>query len=152
MQEDLIKHSGVISEITDHLIKVNIVAQSACASCHAKGYCGVSDMKEKIIEVKKSGNINQNVGDFVVVAMNQKLGIKAVMYGYMLPFAILMITLIGSLSYFKNEGVAGLAALSVLIPYYVTLYIFRDKLKDKFQFHIETTNSMNFTNFNITQK
>jgi sigma-E factor negative regulatory protein RseC len=152
MDENLIKHRGVISEINSQSILVNIIAESACAACHAKGVCGVADMKEKIIEVKNSGKIDQKVGDFVVVTMNRNLGIQAVVYGYFIPFILLMITLIVSLSYMDSQGMAGILSLLILAPYYLVLYFFRHKLKNRFDFQIENSNSTNKLNFNTTQK
>jgi sigma-E factor negative regulatory protein RseC len=150
-QEDLVKHEGVISEITNDLIRVSIVAQSACASCHAKGFCGAADMQEKIIDVKNSGNTNQKVGDFVTVTMKRKLGNKAVLYGYFLPFIILMITLVAALSLIENEGTAGLLSLGILIPYYFVLYLFRGKLKASFEFRLESRQPLSEFNFNISK-
>lgn len=143
MHDSLVKHSGVISQINRDSILVNIIAESACATCHAKGVCGVADMKEKIIEVKKSGVIDQKVGDFVVVMMKQNLGIQAVLYGYFIPFILLMITLIISLSYMDSQGLAGILALLILAPYYLVLYFFRQKLRKRFDFQIENSNSTN---------
>jgi len=152
MQNDLIKHQGIISEINTETIKVSIVAQSACASCHAKGFCSAADMQEKIIDVRNTGKINQKVGDFVTIVMQQKLGIRAVLYGYFLPFVLLMITLVAALSYFDNEGIAGLASLAVLIPYYLALFMLRDKLKKQFEFYIEKNNFATNLNLNIAKQ
>jgi len=35
---------------------------------------------------------------------------------------------------FENELIGGLAGLSVLFPYYIILYLMRNKLKQKFVF------------------
>ena len=150
-QEDLVKHQGVISEITHDNIRVSIVAQSACASCHAKGVCGAADMQEKFIDVKNNGNANQKTGDFVTVTMRRKLGTKAVLYGYFLPFVLLLVTLIASVSVIDNEGMAGLISLGVLVPYYFGLYMVRDKLKQNFEFHIQQENPTTDLNFNIAE-
>ncbi len=151
-QEDLVKHDGVISEITNENIRVSIMAQSACASCHAKGFCGAADMQEKFIDVKNTGDSNQKVGDFVTVTMKRKLGNKAVLYGYFLPFVLLMITLVAALSSLESEGLAGLISLGILIPYYFVLYTLRDKLKAGFEFHIENKNPSTNFNFNISEQ
>ena len=150
-KEDLVKHQGVISEITTDNIRVSIVAQSACASCHAKGFCGAADMQEKFIDVKNYGYTNQKVGDFVTVTMKRKLGTKAVFFGYFLPFELLLATLIGMLGIFEDEGIAGLISLGVLVPYYFGLYMLRDRLKQGFEFHIEQNNPTTNLNFNLVE-
>lgn len=150
-KEDLVKHQGIISEITNDNIRVSIMAQSACASCHAKGFCGAADMQEKFIDVKNYGGINQKVGDFVTVTMRRRLGTKAVLYGYFLPFVLLLATLIVMLSILDNEGLAGLISLGVLVPYYFGLYMLKDRLKQGFEFHIEQKNPSTNFNFNLAE-
>jgi sigma-E factor negative regulatory protein RseC len=136
--KELISHTGRINQITTNRIFVTIVSESACAACHAKGFCGVSDMKEKVIEIKNPGNFEHKIGECVTIVMQRSTGLKAVFYGYILPFIILMVTLLGTLNATNNEGLAGLFALLVLAPYYFALFMMREKLKSKFEFRIET--------------
>jgi len=152
MAEELVKHQGVISEIDNEIIRVSIIAQSACASCHVKGVCSAADMQEKIIDVKNTGIIDQKVGDFVTITMKRKLGNRAVFFGYFLPFIILMITLVSALSYFDDEGIAGLASLAILVPYYFALYMMKDKLKESFEFQLENKNLTSNINLNIAEQ
>lgn len=152
MAEELVKHQGVISDIDNENIRVSIIAQSACASCHAKGFCSAADMQEKFIDVKNIGNIDQKVGDFVTITMKRKLGNRAVFFGYFLPFIILMITLVGALNYFDDEGIAGLASLAILVPYYFALYMMKDKLKESFEFQLENKDLTTNINLNIAEQ
>ena len=59
-------------------------------------------------------------------------------YGYLLPLILMVIALVGVLKATHSEGAAALSALGVLVPYYVVLYLFRNKLKNKLSFSIET--------------
>ena len=152
MAEELVKHQGVISEIEQNNIRVSIIAQSACASCHAKGVCSAADMQEKFIDVKNNGNIDQKVGDFVTITMRRRLGNRAVFFGYFLPFVLLMLTLVSALSYFDDEGIAGLTSLAILIPYYFVLYMLKDKFKEGFEFHIENKNLTTNINLNTAEQ
>ncbi len=136
---DQITHTGRINQITPTWIFVTIVSESACSACHAKGFCGAADMKEKIIEVKNPKNEELKPGDSVTIVMQKSTGLKAVFYGYILPFIVLMATLLGTLNATNNEGLAGLLALLVLVPYYFALYMMRDKLQSKFEFKIDSS-------------
>ena len=133
---ETIKHSGVIKEIDVYQYYVSIVAQSACASCSVKGVCNVSEMKDEIVEVPRNKTENFAIGDKVDILMEKSQGTKAVMLGYVLPFLIVLITLIVSLSLINNEGLAGLISISILIPYYLILYVNRERLKTAFRFRI----------------
>ncbi|RLD77837.1 MAG: Fis family transcriptional regulator [Bacteroidetes bacterium] len=132
-----ITHPGIVDHTSGNSIFVKVLAKSACSSCHAKGMCNIAEVEEKVIEVKKDPKRELSVGDEVTVGMHKSLGGKAVFLGYILPFLLLIGVLLLVLFVSGNEGLAGLSALLILIPYYWLLYILRDKLKRTFSFRIE---------------
>lgn len=96
----------------------------------------MSEFQEKEIEISHF-NRQYSPGEEVTVIFQESQGFKALFYGYILPFLLVMITLIGMFSLSNNEIASGLLALGVLIPYYTTLYYFRHYLKKIFNFEIE---------------
>lgn len=115
---------------------VTIVSQSACSACHARGGCLASDSREKEIEV--SHNLKPyHIGQQVTVVLKESSGIRALFYGYLFPFLVLVATLVVALHFSGNEVVSGLISLGMLIPYYTGLYLFRDKLTRRFEFFLE---------------
>ncbi len=136
---DLIKHDAIIKEVGTDSIKVSIVSKAACLSCQMKSYCSVAEMQEKIIEVKKpvTGMDKYDIGEQVNVVMYESLGLKALMLGYIVPFFVLMITLITAYTLTKNEPLSGLLALASLAPYYFVLFLFKGRLSKQFNFEIE---------------
>ena len=133
---DTIKHSGIIKDINSKQYYISIIAQSACAACHAKGVCNVSELQQEIVEVPREQTDNYKIGDKVEILMEKSLGPKAVMLGYFFPFLLLLVTLIITLSFMKNQGIAGLISIAILVPYYFILYTLRERLKNKFKFRI----------------
>ena len=133
---DAIKHSGIIKDIDSKQYYISIIAQSACAACHAKGVCNVSELQQEIVEVSREQTDNYKIGDKVEILMEKSLGPQAVMVGYFFPFLLLLVTLIITLSFMKNQGIAGLISIAILVPYYFILYTLRDRLKNKFKFRI----------------
>jgi sigma-E factor negative regulatory protein RseC len=131
-----ITHDGFINSINKDIINVRIITHAGCVSCSAKSSCSVSEIEEKIVEVRNTGLKNFKVGDAVVVALNQNQGFVAVFIGYILPFFVLLFTLIFMLSLTDNEGLAGLISLSMLIPYYLIVYLFRKQIRNRFSFRI----------------
>ena len=129
-----IKHPGVITSIDSSKIKVNITTYSACSSCGAKGICSISDVKDKIVEVPKTGDFS--IGQEVQVILHQTQGFKALYLGYVQPFIVVLITLIITSSLTRNEVLSGLISLGVLAPYYLILYYFKEKIRNKFTFAI----------------
>lgn len=131
-----VEHKGTVEAIEDGLVKVNILSQSACSSCHAKGACSVADMENKIIDVQTPGN-QYKIGERVNVVMQQSQGFKALLLGYVLPFIMVITFLIIGTAFGLSEGKAGLIALAVLPIYYLGLYLSNNKLKQTFSFRIQ---------------
>jgi sigma-E factor negative regulatory protein RseC len=117
---------------------VNIISQSACAGCHAKGACTIADYEDKEIEVTDyKGNFK--IGQEVTIIFKQSKGFTALTWGYVIPFFLVLGTLITALEVTGNELYAGLLSLGILIPYYITLYFFRHLLKKVLKFELEET-------------
>lgn len=131
-----ISHKGIIKELSGKSIIVGITNESACSSCHAKGVCSVADMKDKEIEINHfSGDFH--IGQSVEVVGNTSQGFKALFYGYVFPFILIMIVLIIMTSLQFSEGASGLLSLSILFPYYFILYLTRNKIRKSFEFEIK---------------
>ncbi|HPE55050.1 MAG TPA: SoxR reducing system RseC family protein [Bacteroidales bacterium] len=135
---DEIRHQGVIRDMDEDQFYVSIINQSACVSCQVKGVCNVTEISEEIIEVPKLPGMDFKAGDKVNVSMQKSLGTRAVLLGYILPFLILLTTLITLLAITGNEGLSGIMALGILVPYYFILYAVRSQLKKTFTFKIES--------------
>ncbi len=132
-----IEHPGVIEEINDNNLLVRIQPQSACASCHSKSYCGVADNNDKIVEITVTDNKTYNKGDEVTIMLEQNLGFKALFVGYLIPFLILVVSLIILIEITKNEGLSALIAFTLMLPYYFILYRLKNKLKKTFTFRLK---------------
>ena len=138
MQEnETISHEGIVTKITDTEIEVKIVAMSACAACHAKGACTMSDQQEKILTLPRPEHQEIHLFQKVNVIMSVGQGNKAALLAYLVPVVILLSVLFLCLGLGINEGLSALLGFAALIPYYVVLYSLRDKLKKKFDYRIE---------------
>ncbi len=137
MAKDTITHPGIINDIDSRMIYVKILSQSACSTCHAKGMCSVADVEEKVIEVTRISGRSYKVGDKVMVGMERSLGPKAVLLGYLVPFLILILALIIMLGVTDNELLSAVVAVGLLIPYYLVLFLLKDKLQKTFEFRIK---------------
>ena len=136
-----IRHDGRIVEITPDFTTVEILVSSACSACHAKGLCGMSEDKEKVIMVPTDPYALHKVGDDVEVMTKMSMGMKAVWISYVIPLVVLMI-LILSLSkvfaaYEQSEVIAGLGALAGVAVYYFVIWLLRGRLNNEFVFYIK---------------
>ena len=133
---ETISHEGIVTKIADDELEIKILAQSACAACHAKSACGMGEQAEKILTVPrpkgKDFALNQRVN--VVMAVGQ--GNKAAVLAYLVPIVLLLAVLFVCLGLGLSEGLSALISILALIPYYIGLYLRRDKLKKKFEYLI----------------
>ena len=128
-----IEHEGIISSIDNNYIYVKIMQTSACAECHAKTMCSLSEAKEKVIEIPNSQS-NYRVGDAVTITGAPSLGLMAVFYAFVLPLILLLSVLVVVLWLSDSEISAILFSLVSLLVYYIVLYFYRDIMKKKFVF------------------
>ena len=143
----MIKHDGIIIALNeDGTALVRIVQTSACAACKAKAMCASAESAEKEMRVQlaypqplptgKGENTalqTYAVGDSVEVMVQQKMGWKAVLLAYILPF-IVMMTVVMILNNFVKEAIAGTIALCSMGLYFIVLGLFKDRIQKGFSF------------------
>ena len=137
MNEEKIAHEGVITKITDEELEIKILAQSACAACHAKSACGMGEQAEKILTVPRPEGQEFHALQKVNVIMGVGQGNKAAVLAYLIPILILLAVLFVCLGLGLNDGLSALISIIALVPYFLVLYLRRDKLKKKFEYRIE---------------
>jgi positive regulator of sigma E activity len=130
-----IEHEGIVQKSDNNSVTVSIISSAACSGCHAEGICSLSGREEKIIEIQ--GIYKVHPGDSVTIQMKQSSGNIAVFLGYVMPLILLVAILIILVSLSVPELTAGLGALAVLIPYYLILYVFRNRISKKFTFTLK---------------
>jgi sigma-E factor negative regulatory protein RseC len=128
-------------------VKVKILAQSACAQCHAKGFCTALEMEEKIIDTIPDPEMPLQTGDIVFVVMEEKMGWKAIFYSFFLPFLVMVTVFFVSYALGSSETNAALYGLVILIPYYLSVYVFREKIEKDFIFKAEKKNNNEVINW-----
>ena len=137
MREETISHEGVVTKITDDELEIKILAQSACAACHAKSACGMGEQAEKILTVPRPKDKEFSINQRVNVKMTIGQGNKAAVLAYLIPIILLLAVLFTCLGLGLNEGLSALLGIVALVPYYIILYQKRNKLKSKFSYIIE---------------
>ena len=132
-----ISHSGIIHSITDGCIRVQIVQTSACAACKVASHCNAAESKIKIVDVMSNNTSGYKVGQEVTVWASKDVANRALMLGFGVPFLLLICVLMVALKLTGNEGIAALAAIASLVPYYVALWLMRDKIQRDISFNLE---------------
>ena len=132
----MIKHDGIIIALNeDGTALVRIIQTSACAACKAKAMCASAESAEKEMTVVLLGDEQWALGNEVEVMVQQRMGWKAVVLAYLLPFFVMLaVMLIGNTIWAVREEILGTVALCAMAMYYLVLGLFKDKLQKEFSF------------------
>jgi sigma-E factor negative regulatory protein RseC len=132
-----IDYCGVIERVEKHHVYVKIVPQSACSGCQAKSLCATAGGKEQIIKVSNDLEVLFDINEPVTLSGDRSMGSRAVGLAFVIPL-ILVVAVIAVTNYLQwEESASALTGLSLLLPYYATLYILRQKLNKNFTFTIK---------------
>ena len=155
----MIKHDGIVIAVyEDGTALVRIVQTSACAACKAKAMCASAESAEKEMRVtllmdngRPAGYgvldadkplLEYKVGDAVEVMVQQKMGWKAVVLAYLLPFFVMLaVIFVGNALWNVREEILGTAALCAMALYYIVLGLFKDRLQKEFSFTAKKKNN-----------
>ena len=145
----MIKHDGIIIALNgDGTARVRILQTSACAACKAKAMCASAESAEKEMTVVLLGDEQWAVGNEVEVMVQQKMGWKAVVLAYLLPFFVMLaVMFVGNELLAMGDGATGIlgdeakrvavlgtVALCAMALYYLVLGMFKDRLQKEFSF------------------
>ena len=132
-----ITHKGRIVAIDPEITTIEIISEAACASCHAKGLCGLGEQQVKQVMVRTSAWTPRNVGDEVEVVLKKSMGYKAVFIAYGLPLVVLFATLMILNAVGVGELYAGLGAIGAVILCYFVIFLFRNKISKDYSFYLK---------------
>ncbi len=133
-----VRHSGIVETVDGECVKVRILQASACAHCKISGHCNASDSKEKIVDVRGVADASRfKAGDEVVVYASMNTASQALMLGFGLPFVVLVGVLFCVYALTADEALSALSGIAALIPYYILLWLFRERLAGRMRFGIE---------------
>ena len=71
------------------------------------------------------------VGDRVTLGITAWEGFRAMFIMYVVPFVIVLVSLIVLVGRGVGEGLSGVVSIGLVLPYYILLYVFRDRIEAK---------------------
>ena len=125
-----ISHSGIVETVSE-----------GCVACKVSGYCHAAEAKEKIVDVFGCDTAKYSTGQKVIVTASTTVARKALVLGFVMPFLLVIGVLVVVLFLTDNEGVAALAALGSLLPYYFLIWLRRDSIQRDISFMLEEKNT-----------
>lgn len=135
MKYDIV-HEGTVTEIMDNMVVVSVACQSACGDCKVKGLCGMNEAEDREVSVYDKDAAKYSVGETVVVGIGTAMGMKAVLWAYIMPFFLMLATLFTTKELGMTELASGLTTLGAAAAYFIVLAVFRKKLEKEIVFKI----------------
>ena len=135
--QETVSHEGIVTKITDEELEIKILAQSACAACHAKSACGMGEQAEKILTVPRPQDRDFALNQRVNVKMAIGQGNKAAVLAYLIPIVLLLAVLFTCIGLGLGEGLSALISIVALVPYYIALWCLKDRIQRQLTFYIE---------------
>lgn len=136
--ENTVRHAGVIESIDGSHLRVRILQESACTGCKVASHCTTSQAKEKVVDVTADGDYARwQVGDEVVVTTQASMAGKALFIGFGFPLVLMLVVLAVASVAGCCEGAAAVYTLGSLLPYYLLVWLFREKIARQISFRIE---------------
>ena len=133
---EVVNHPGKVIFVSQEEVLVKIERGGACSGCSNKKACQFGESEDHIVTVKTHNASSYTAGEDILVSMKGSLGLKAVLYAYMLPLLLLLTAFIVLRLFIDSEPLQILFALIPVVIYYVVLYKLRNKLDKKFNFYI----------------
>ena len=138
--EKVAQHDGIVTEVLQGTVRVQIHAVSACASCQAHSKCGFADSKDKTMDIDTPLWQQYHEGDPVTVTIAANRGLQAVAIAYLLPSLLLLAIFVTLTTLHLSEGWVALITLLCVALYAGILYLCRHRLQRKFTMTITNKN------------
>jgi sigma-E factor negative regulatory protein RseC len=140
MNEAAICHQGIVKEITENMLYVEVERRAACAGCHAKSMCMTSEKKEEIISIFTNNPNEYQVGELVQVKLKQSLGAKAVVIAYLFPLLTLAFGLFVTYYFTKNDLFSVGVSFAATALYFLFIKKMDKRLNRHFTFVVSKIN------------
>lgn len=123
-----IVHKAEVVSVEKNMITARITLGSACNDCSLKQACEHYKHSENIVVHTKNPQ-DYMIGQHVEIIMEKKQIAYAALWGYILPLAIVLITMVICYVITGSEEFAAYLSLATLPLYYLFLKIFHKHLQ-----------------------
>jgi sigma-E factor negative regulatory protein RseC len=136
MKDHTLCKEGIIRAITDTEFVVETMQSSACSGCRAKTLCSM-DRKSELMRIPRCAEDEAfAIEDQVHIKIASSAGAKAVIWGYLFPLLVLVITLFTVYTFTHNDLISVFVALACTAFYYLILNRLNKKIAKKIVFYL----------------
>ena len=136
-----ISKEGEIIALTDKIVKVRYLCASACRNCPAQNLCPSHENQNKEIEIMRDKDKIYQIGDKVMINLQERSGWLAIIVAYIIPLVIIL----GFISYATTERWSELTTATIgllIVPvYYILLNRMSKRLQTMIKIEIQEKQS-----------
>ncbi|MBQ7442403.1 MAG: SoxR reducing system RseC family protein [Bacteroidaceae bacterium] len=137
MNNDVIRHAGVVKAIDGQHVRVTILQATACGGCAARAMCSSAEAKEKEVDVTDDKAGTLAVGQAVWLEGRMADSRTAAIVAYGVPLLVMVAVLAATVGATGSEPLAAVLALASVAAYYAIVRLFfRQRLQRTFSFAI----------------
>lgn len=131
-----VEHIATITSIQSGSISVELSPGQKCNGCGIAAMCGAKGEK-LVLELKVVDASSFSVGERVRLIANERSTWRAICIGLVMPSLLLFVAVIGLLAAGMGQLAVACVGVAVVVVYYVTLYMFRNRVVDRISWTIE---------------
>lgn len=143
MENKTLCHEAIVKKVDDDKVTVQMHVESACATCHTRHLCGMSESKLEELVIHNFYHDHFEIGEKVQVEIKNTLAWKAIIICYFIPFIVLIVSLFTLTKVLEQELASVLISLGAVALYYFIVWLFRDKIEHNTQFVITKKSNIN---------
>ena len=133
-RNETVSHEGIVQSVDGDKVTVRMTVNSACAGCHARHLCSSLDSRDKLVEAENLYHLQLEVGEKVMVTLQEKLAMKAVILCFLNPFLVMLVLFLLLNTLLQNELIATLGSLGSVAVYFFFVWLFRSKIARDYSF------------------
>ncbi len=131
------RHIGrVVAVEVDGEVSVALDKLAACEGCRAKGKCSVSGGEGTTTIMKVKSGEALMVGELVTVSITYRVGWIAVLFTYLIPLTLFLVSIVALITCGLEQGVAAILTFVVVALYYFGLYLLRERIEQVVEFTV----------------
>ena len=138
-RNEVVSHEGIVQSVDGDKVTVKMTVASACAGCHARHLCSSLDSRDKLVEAENRYHLQLEVGEKVMVTLQEKLAMKAVILCFLNPFLVMLVLFLLLNTLLQNELIATLGSLGSVAVYFFFVWLFRSKIARDYSFVVTKT-------------
>ncbi len=131
------RHIGRVVALEGGVVSVALDKLAACEGCRAKGKCSVSGGGEGSTSVMRVASSEAfAVGELVSVSITYRVGWTAVLFAYLIPLVLFLVSIVALITAGVGEGVAAGVTFGVVAIYYFGVYLLRERFERVVEFGV----------------